>query len=209
MKAEGVNDWLKHWLRMQQKKKRPLILKNPSEAPSDQSKAPAKSSKGKGKAKALSPPSSDEVSDEEDVDSQKDFDNEEDEISNPAKSVNGASTPTVAKDNGDTPQAGSSLPLTPASAAKSKETRLLFLKSLSDDKYYRQLLRLLYAAKVSKYSEQYFYTACIDLNLAWTAYWHTWARLGQLELQKSFPSTGIPQGQRAGIAFPAQDVASF
>src|SRR6201999_944450 len=106
----------------------PLILKNPSEALSDQSKAPAKLSKGKGKVMALSPPSSDKVSDKENVDSQKDFDNEEDEISNPANSVNDTSTPTVAEDNGDAPQAGSSLPLTPASAAKSKETRLLFLR---------------------------------------------------------------------------------
>jgi hypothetical protein len=44
MKAEGVDNWLKHWLKMQNKKKRPLTLKNPLilEAPSDQSKADGK-----------------------------------------------------------------------------------------------------------------------------------------------------------------------
>jgi hypothetical protein len=142
MKAEGVDDWLKHWLKMQNKKKRPLTLKNPSGAPSDQLKAASQSStgKGKGKARASSLPSSDEDSEEDDVDNQKGVDNEE-----------------VAEDDSDTPQAGSSLPPTPASAAKSKETRLAFLKSLSDDESYRRLLRLLLAAKVSKHCESILY----------------------------------------------------
>jgi hypothetical protein len=136
MKAEGVDDWLKHWLKMQNKKKRPLTLKKPSEAPSDQLKVLSLSSrgKGKGKARAVSLSSSDEESDEDDFDDQKGVDNK-----------------AVADDDGDTPKAGSSFPPTPASAAASKETRLAFLKSLSDDKSYRQLLRLLLAANVSRY----------------------------------------------------------
>jgi hypothetical protein len=158
MKAEGVDDWLKHWLKMQNKKKRPLTLKNPSEAPSDQSKADGK---GKGKARASSLSSGDEESDEDNDDNQNGVDNEE-----------------ITEDAGNTPQAGSSLPPTPASAAKSKETRLAFLKSLSDDESYRQLLRLLLAAKVSRFCENHLYRACIDLNVEWTSHWHTRAWLG-------------------------------
>lgn len=154
MKAEGVDDYLKHWFKMQKIKKRPLTLKDPSIAHSDQSIARAKESgkgkgKGKGKARATSKSSRNEDSDNDDGDNQQDVEKEEDAASDEAKSINSNSTQTVSDDE-DIPEAGSSLPRTPASAAQSKKTHLAFLKSLSNNKYYTQLIKLLYAAKVSK-----------------------------------------------------------
>jgi hypothetical protein len=152
MKAEGVDDWLKHWIKLQKRNKRPLTLKDPSAANSDQSKAPEKGSgkgKGKGKARATSPSPTRASSDTEDAENMEDFDKGEDTESDEAKSINGDSAGTL-DDDEDIPKAGSSLPLAPASAAKSKKTRFAFLKSLSDDKTYSQLLRLLYAAQVSQ-----------------------------------------------------------
>lgn len=102
MKAEGVDDWLKHWLKMQNKKECPLTLKSPLEALSDQLKADGK---GKGKARASLLSFSDKESDEDNDNNKKGMDNEE-----------------ITEDDGNTPQAGSSLPPTPASAAKSTET---------------------------------------------------------------------------------------
>ena len=150
MKAEGVDDWLKHWIKLQKRKKRPLTLKDPSAPNSDQSKAPAKGSgKRKGKARATSRSSTHAESDTDNAENQEDFDKGEDTESDEAKSINSDSARTV-DDDEDIPKAGSSLPQTPASAANSKKSRFAFLKSLSDDKYYSQLIRLLYAAKVSK-----------------------------------------------------------
>src|SRR6202789_1920806 len=51
MKSDGVDAWLRHWLKLQKKNKHPLVLKNPSDKPSDHH-APQIVSKGKGKKKA-------------------------------------------------------------------------------------------------------------------------------------------------------------
>jgi hypothetical protein len=76
-------------------------------------------------------------------------DEEEDNATDESNLGNTVAKPTgVAQDN-------PTLPPSPSSAAHSKETRLAFLRSLSDDKHYRQLLHLLYAAKVSEYGPSY------------------------------------------------------
>ena len=54
--------------------------------------------------------------------------------------------------SGIMPEDKSSLPATPYSAAGSKKSRIAFLKSLSEDQHYRQLIRLLHAAKVCQSS---------------------------------------------------------
>lgn len=76
-------------------------------------------------------------------------DEEEDDATNESYPVDTGANPTgVAQDN-------LTLPSSPSSAAQSKKTRLAFLRSLSDDKHYHQLVRLLYAAKVSESGPYY------------------------------------------------------
>src|ERR1700733_16123383 len=53
MKAEGVDDWLKHWLKLQKKKKRPLILKSPTEPNSEDPPNRSKGVNRTGKARGL------------------------------------------------------------------------------------------------------------------------------------------------------------
>ena len=47
MKADAVDAWLGHWLKIQKKNKRPLVLKNPSDRASDKQANPTTMSKGK------------------------------------------------------------------------------------------------------------------------------------------------------------------
>lgn len=204
MKAEGVEDWLKHWLKMQQRKRRPLTLKYitedhlPNRKPTTQrpkaggnEKAKAKSAPQSSKDKndsdsaassdaESSAESSEEGGEESDGESGEErdeedatkikgkgkkaankgssngkehtndcSDEEEDDGANKSNLVNTSANPTgVAQDD-------PTLPPSPSSAAQSKETRHAFLKSLSDDKNYRQLVRLLYAAKVSDFRPYY------------------------------------------------------
>jgi len=54
MKSNAVNCWLQHWLKLQQKNKRPLVLKDSLDKPSDTGPTPTIVSKRKGKrSKAL------------------------------------------------------------------------------------------------------------------------------------------------------------
>ena len=209
MKAEGVEDWLKHWLKMQQRKRRPLTLKYITEDHLPNRKPTTKRPKAGGneKAKAKSAPQSSKDKNDSDSASSSDAessaesseeggeeggeesdgesgeerdeedatkikgkgkkaankgssngkdkhtndcsDEEEDDGANKSNLVNTSASPTgVAQDD-------PTLPPSPSSAAQSKETCHAFLKSLSDDKNYRQLVRLLYAAKVSDFRPYY------------------------------------------------------
>lgn len=158
MKSQGVDDWLNHWLKLQNRKKRPLILRDPSEAEKEDSTKPRTPAKTtgtrKGKEKALNTPetSADEQSDrensgnnEDDVDMNSDKDRE-DSVGHSTQGDPRAGS--VDSDVGvDEPEPFPA----PSSAALSKETRRKFLTSLSDDGKYRQLIRLLDGAKVSEY----------------------------------------------------------
>ena len=49
MKSNGVDAWLKHWLKLQKKNKCPLVLKRPSDKILDTSSTSASGLKSKGK----------------------------------------------------------------------------------------------------------------------------------------------------------------
>lgn len=198
MKAEGVDDWLKHWFRLQQKKKYPLILKDPSEAQSDDPTQSLKRSKGtekgkavrtrKGKEKALPESSEDEDSDQNVGDENEYVNNDKPD------SGNGENTPASGSGSGNVPQDESKLPPAPSSAGKSKKSRIAFLKSLSEDRNYRQLIKLLHAAKVSIFFSDNPDQVLMHVDSVGTFDWHAWTSLGQLALQGSFPAKGLSSG---------------
>jgi hypothetical protein len=144
MKSDGVDSWLRHWLKLQKKNKRPLVFKDLSDKPSDPNAPPQVVSKGKKKASQTQYVDSD---DEEEVDDDEEMDDDgEDSISHPAV----PSAPPI--DTGTKAKVGDhikSLPKCPSSAARNRTSRRTFLTSLSDDKNYKDLLLLLKAADVS------------------------------------------------------------
>ncbi|KIM87690.1 hypothetical protein PILCRDRAFT_4104 [Piloderma croceum F 1598] len=119
MKADAVDAWLKHWLKLQKKNKRPLVLRDPS----DKSSKPAPTRETvpgrKGKRSKNQQIESDDVNDEEIVEEPGD---------------SGSNEPAV-------------LPLSPSSGGLTRNSRHTFLQLLSDDKNYRKLISLLGAAK--------------------------------------------------------------
>jgi len=174
MKAQGVDDWLKHWFKLQKKNKRPLTLKDQSKA---ESNATVKRPRGKGKQRAEPEDSDNEWSDIEDVanddestgtvkpsESSKANRKGEAEPEDPADeqsggedAVNDDEPATTGPDaNGDT----ANLPPAPCSVGRSTDTRRAFLESLSEDRNYRLLIRLLDAANVSDILQQAFIRVC-------------------------------------------------
>ncbi|KIM77613.1 hypothetical protein PILCRDRAFT_11868 [Piloderma croceum F 1598] len=121
MKADAIDAWLKHWLKLQKKNKRPLVLRDPS----DKSSKPAPTRDTipgrKGKRSKNQHIESDDANDEEIVEE-------------PGNS--GSNEPAV-------------LPLSPSSGGLTQNSRRTFLQSLSDDKNDRKLISLLGAAKDS------------------------------------------------------------
>ena len=137
MKSDAIGCWLNHWLQLQKKGKQLLVLKDGSGKLSKH--LPAMTTKWKGKQIAW-------YVDSEVLDNVEMLDGDV-----PNTNGQGPSTPN---DN-DTAQRKVSqtaiYPPSPRSAALSQQTRHTFLKSLSDDKNYQQLLLLLRVAKVSDY----------------------------------------------------------
>ncbi len=197
MKAQGVDDWLRHWLKLQVQKKRPLTLKKPSDAQDEGSIPPIGRAKakatGKGKEKARDTPevSSSEEGDGEDSDNDTDDRNTDpgndgEDTDTPSSQGNPHSDPV---DNEiDIVDRISGLPPPPSGAALSKESRRAFLNSLSDDKNYRQLIRLLDGAKV------YTRLSCRIVRLAdnchevRTSHWNTCTELGNLDVKEELSS---------------------
>ena len=138
MKSDAIDCWLNHWLQLQTKGKWPLVLKDKSGKLSKH--LPAMTVKWKGKQIAQYVDS--EVSDNVEM-SDSDV---------PNANGQGPSTPN----NNDIAQGKVSqtaiYPPSPRSAALSRQTWHMFLKSLSGNKNYQQLLLLLRVAKVSDYS---------------------------------------------------------
>jgi hypothetical protein len=210
MKAQGVDDWLKHWLKLQTKGKRPLTLKDPSEGqatsptpPSDRAKG-KKSRKGKEKARDTPETSADEQGDGQ-VSGDDGDDNEKDAESGQEddKSSSGENDQRAETVDSDAPGAENALglPLAPSSAAKSKETRRAFLNTLSSDKNYRQLIRLLDAAKVNTHSPSHFHSLSDNLHQVRTSHGEAWPELGNLDVEDEFPSKSVPFCKGGRIAF--------
>jgi hypothetical protein len=144
MKSEGVDAWLKHWLKLQKKSKRPLVLKGPADQSPElrqgsNNVSKRKTGKGKGKARYIE---------------SEDSDDEETEDKSDTGGVNEGNTELsvcAGQSNERAPDDGIlTLPPSPLSASNNRKTRRAFLGSLSNDDNYKKLLLLLRAAKVSE-----------------------------------------------------------
>ena len=164
MKLKGVDDWLKHWLKLQDKSKRPLTLRNPSEPQPNNVPHPHKGLKGKGKQRAevddADSDGSDGTSDDAAVESEncnkgRKANQVENARNNGQSSGSGtASAPKDANADPGITDNAPGIPTAPGSVSRSKDSRKAFFESLSDAKNYLLLIRLLLAAKVCQYSEQ-------------------------------------------------------
>ena len=122
MKSNGIDAWLQHWLKMQKKGKRPLVLKDSSDKnPKVVDRRTSKPSKGG----YIEP----------------DDDEEAPHINDGASDAHDTSEAHAAD--------GTLVPKSPSSVSPTEARRRIFLKSLSDDVHYKELLLLLLAAKVS------------------------------------------------------------
>lgn len=134
MKSDGIDAWLRHWLKLQKKHRRPLVVKNPADKSSEPRPKPAILSKRKAKrakARYIESDSTDDTAD-------RDITDKSDDESQAVKKVTGAVNAKV-------------LPPPPLSASATRKSRRAFLATLSSDKNYKLLQRLLYVAKVSKH----------------------------------------------------------
>lgn len=130
MKSDGVDAWLRHWLKLQKKGRRPLVLRDPTDRSSERipkSKAATKRKASQGKARYIEPDESDDQ-----------------DIGNESESEESEEPP-----HGEGP--ANALVLSPFSASTTRKTRRAFLESLSNDTNYKKLQLLLYAAKVSEH----------------------------------------------------------
>jgi hypothetical protein len=129
MKSDGIDAWLKHWLTMQKKGRRPLILKDSSNRPSEAhaNTHPTVVDRCKGKK-----PRAEYIESDDDYE----VNNVNDSVSDTA----GANT------NKETD--GESLPKSPHSVVATPKSRRTFLGSLSNHQDYKNLLLLLAVAKV-------------------------------------------------------------
>jgi hypothetical protein len=125
----AVNTWLKHWLTRQQKSKRPLMLKDPSEHHATTRTIPKVGSGSKTRIQWVEP-------DDEEIEPIEDEEGEENTQDND-------------DDDGDGSEQPGNGPATPASCAQSRKSQRTFLGTLSQDAKFQQLLQLLDAAKVS------------------------------------------------------------
>jgi len=182
MKLKGVDDWLSHWLKLQKKKKRPLTFTDSSNPQSNRVR-PRKRPTRKGKERA---PVVDSDSEGSAGDSDNATGNIEDGSDNGGMD-NRTPQPKPSGSGGITDEA-STVPPHPWSAIRSKATRRLFLQSLSDDKSYRLLMKLLLVAKVCANCVLYSRDTFIDSMIGWPVYWNPRTRVGKLEIAESLPS---------------------
>ena len=141
MKSDGVDAWLKHWLKLQKKNKHPLVLKRPSDEILDTSSTSASGLKLKGK-KGKAPYIEPDDSANKEMDDQSDngrVEGDESENSGQPSNTDKAMTTNVAE-----------LLPTPYSASNNQCTWQQFLVSLSADNNYKRLMLLLHIAKVCK-----------------------------------------------------------
>ena len=139
MKSEAVDCWIKHWLRLQNKGKRPLVLKNTSDKQQKSSNVEGRlTSKHKGKMKATKTADSESDNTDKLADGTVNVDDDHQSDQDSGGAANKHPSPHPAHN----------LPASPLSADLNRTTRWRFLKSLSDDKNYQRLLLLLQAAQV-------------------------------------------------------------
>jgi hypothetical protein len=128
MKSSAIDAWLQHWLQIQKKGKRPLVLKASSDKASEldgkkDPKVADRQSSKKSKAGYIEP------------------DDETNNINDGASDAPGT--------NGSRGTDNLLVPKSPRIVSPTPAMRRIFLTSLSDDVHYKKLLLLLLAAKVS------------------------------------------------------------
>ena len=139
MKSEAVDCWIKHWLQLQNKGKRPLVLKNASDKQQKSSNVEGRlTSKHKGKMKATETADSESDNADKPADGTVNVDDDHQSNQDSGGAANKRPFPHPACD----------LPASPLSTDLNRTTRQRFLKSLSNDKNYQRLLLLLQAAQV-------------------------------------------------------------
>jgi len=175
MKSDGVDSWLGHWIKIQKKKKRPLILKDPSHKSFDDDPKLTTPSKWKGKGKARYVESNE--SDDENIDEDEGIPDGEDNDADPSD-ANAANNDSASHDGGD-PTTVRVLPPSPMNASDSRKSRHTFLDSLSDDGNYKKLLLLLRAAKASRKCS---FVVCSDTLVGWRSSGCKSTLMGDLEL---------------------------
>ena len=140
MKPDGVDAWLKHWLKLQKKNKHPLVLKQPSDRILDTSSPSASGLKLKEKGKARYIELDDSTNEE--MDDQSDngrVEGDESENSGQPSNTDKAMTTNVVE-----------LLPTPYSASDNRRTWQKFLVSLSANNNYKWLMLLLHITKVGE-----------------------------------------------------------
>ena len=143
MKSDGVDTWLRHWLQLQKKKKRPLLLKDTADKADERETLPTVVSKRKGKRAGYVETDSDKESQsDQGADVGSDADDGATDKATHATKTNAQRT----EDGGTATLLA--LP-SPRSAAKSRSSRYAFLESLSENPNYKRLLSLLRVARVS------------------------------------------------------------
>ena len=142
MKSDGVDAWLKHWIKLQKKNKRPLVLKCPTDetlGTPPPTEITLKSKKKVGKARYIEP---------DDTGSEG-----LDECSDDGGKTKDRSVilNDGAENDGLDGQNSAMIPKSPYSASDNRRTRCKFLATLSTDNNYKKLMLLLHVAKVSEY----------------------------------------------------------
>ena len=142
MKSNGVDAWLKHWIKLQKKNKWPLVLKRPMDKTLGMLPSTAITSKSKkkgGKARYIEPDNTgseglDECSDD---------------------GGNTKDGSVIFNDGVENDQLedhnGAIIPKSPYSTSDNRKTQHKFLTTLSMDNNYKKSMLLLHVAKVSEY----------------------------------------------------------
>ena len=141
MKSDGVDAWLHHWLKLQKKGRRPLVVKNPADKSSEARQKPTTLSKRKAKRAKARYIDSDDAGDQEMADKSDDGGTNAGSDGPPAQRTGQAT---------EGPDDDKVLPPAPSTASATRKPHRTFLATLSNDTNYKKLQQLLYAAKVSK-----------------------------------------------------------
>ena len=145
MKCDAMDAWLGHWLKIQKKKKRPLVLKDLSDSSSTKPSNREIVSKGKDKRSKAAYVDSDH-SEQESLHEDDEADGGEDAEGSHVVEKDANTNPTDQNNPRATDTTG--LPSSPLSACTTRSSQRTFLSSLSDDSNYNSLIFLLRAAKV-------------------------------------------------------------
>src|ERR1700683_1112689 len=141
MKSDAVDAWCQHWLKLQKRGRRPLVLKDPLDKASEAGPKARRLSKRKAKGGKARYVESDDSGDQHMADRSDESGTDADKSETTNRHTDQRTEETAN---------ALALPPSPVSASATWKSRRTFLASLSSDMNYKKLQLLLYAAKVSK-----------------------------------------------------------